>query len=171
MDDLQVESDGSTRGARLFANRTFKKGGLVYNFGDAPLSPIQTYQTIQVSASEHILVDETLAKLNHACGPNVLVNTHRRLVVALRDIPPGEELTYFYPSTEWEMEEPFFCQCGSPRCLGWINGARHLSVGILENYYINPHIRALVHHALTRKISRIPFRKPAQMPSWPIVRL
>lgn len=32
---------------------------------------------------------------------------------ALRDIQPGDELSFFYPSTEWEMAQGFECKCGA----------------------------------------------------------
>jgi hypothetical protein len=156
MESLSVETDGTSRGARLATIDPFKRGQIVYDFANAPLASAQTYQTVQISKDQHVLVDSTLAKLNHACDPNVLVITRRRLVIALRAILPGEELTYFYPSTEWDMAEPFLCLCGSPQCLGWIRGARHLPVSTLENYYISPHIRALVQHALAQKTVRTP---------------
>jgi hypothetical protein len=156
MESLSVETDGTSRGARLVAIQPLKRGQIVYDFANAPLASAQTYQTVQISKDQHVLVDNTLAKLNHACDPNVLVNTRRRLVIASRAILPGEELTYFYPSTEWDMAEPFLCMCKSPQCLGWIRGARHLPVSTLENYYTNLHIRALVQHALARKTVRTP---------------
>jgi hypothetical protein len=52
----------------------------------------------------------------------------------LRAIRKGDELFYFYPSTEWEMAEPFQCLCGSPNCLGRIAGAAHLSKDVIQNY-------------------------------------
>lgn len=48
-------------------------------------------------------------------------------VEALQDVAPGAELTFFYPSTEWDMETPFDCCCGAAGCLGRIAGAKHLS--------------------------------------------
>ena len=44
--------------------------------------------------------------------------------MAGRDIAAGEELTYFYPSTEWEMDRPFRCLCGAPDCVGVVSGAK-----------------------------------------------
>jgi hypothetical protein len=59
---------------------------------------------------------------------------------AIRDIEPGEELTFFYPSTEWDMITPFQCLCGSSQCLKRIGGARYLSLNVLSRYFINQHI-------------------------------
>ena len=40
----------------------------------------------------------------------------------LRPIAVGEELTFFYPATEWHMEAPFPCACGAAQCLLEIRG-------------------------------------------------
>lgn len=99
--------------------------------------------TIQVERDEH--VDAAAVKyLNHSCRPNVYVDTARREVIAIRDIAAGEELSFFYPSTEWEMVEPFVCRCGHANCLGLISGAGSLDAAALAPYALNPHIRDLV---------------------------
>lgn len=98
--------------------------------------------TVQVGEEEHVEVG-VFTTLNHSCDPNLLLDTERLLVLAARDIAAGDELAYFYPSTEWDMAEPFACGCGSPRCLGTIRGARHLPAETLARYFVNPHIRRL----------------------------
>jgi len=113
--------------------------------------------------------------VNHSCEPNVafdLTSTDKEKwhARALRDINPGDTLTFFYPSTEWDMEQNFECQCGAPvrqyrlglgkipclqislmssgtiqTCLRYISGARHLShVELSRRGFINPHIWGLV---------------------------
>jgi hypothetical protein len=48
--------------------------------------------------------------LNHSCEPNAaLVGL---TLVALRPIGEGEEITFDYNTTEFEMSTPFMCQCG-----------------------------------------------------------
>lgn len=56
---------------------------------------------------------------NHSCSPNTAFEISASIpeadwaFVALAEIKAGEEFTFFYPSTEWEMDQPFECQCGS----------------------------------------------------------
>jgi hypothetical protein len=95
-----------------------------------------------VDATSHVEVG-VLSSLNHSCDPNVRLDTCRMLVVAEREIAPGEEITYFYPSTEWDMAEPFECRCGSRNCLGVVRGAKHLSPEVLGRYFVNQHVLAL----------------------------
>ena len=47
-------------------------------------------------------------------------------LVAIREIAAGEKLTFNYLTTEWDMAEPFACQCGAPDCFKDIAGFRHL---------------------------------------------
>lgn len=65
--------------------------------------------------------------LNHACAPNAAVRFPASEVVSLRAIRVGEEITYNYLTTEWDMAEPFACGCGAPHCPGTVRGFRHLT--------------------------------------------
>jgi hypothetical protein len=47
--------------------------------------------------------------------------------VALSEIQPGDEFMFFYPSTEWDMAQPFDCFCGTTQCLHRIQGTAWLS--------------------------------------------
>ena len=58
--------------------------------------------------------------MNHSCEPNARVE--RRQVVAARDIAPGEQITFHYNTTEYEMAEPFRCTCGAGTCAGVVAG-------------------------------------------------
>jgi GNAT superfamily N-acetyltransferase len=74
--------------------------------------------------------------INHACDPNTYIRTIAgdRYVVALRDIRPGEEVTYDYcvngdGDTEWA------CACGSPACRRrHLSGFFHLPVDVQARY-------------------------------------
>ncbi len=71
--------------------------------------------------------------INHSCDPNAIAFVHghesedlkkdRVIIEALRDIKPGEEITYDYgfefdiPYTE-ELKQIWACRCGSPKCIG-----------------------------------------------------
>jgi uncharacterized protein len=59
--------------------------------------------------------------LNHSCAPNceAVCEDGRIWIVTLRDIQPGEELTFNYGyDLEDYREHP--CQCGAPDCVGYI---------------------------------------------------
>ncbi|KAJ7914492.1 hypothetical protein B0H13DRAFT_1611416 [Mycena leptocephala] len=94
--------------------------------------------------------DLVYGRSNHSCEPNVAVdlssadpaNWHVR---ALKDIEAGSPITWFYPSTEWEMVQPFECQCGAKSCLGLIQGAKHLRrEEVVGRGWVNPWIEELM---------------------------
>jgi hypothetical protein len=73
-----------------------------------------------------------------------MLDTEHLQMVACRDIEKGEELSFFYPSTEWEMDAPFICLCGASSCIHVVAGARFLPLSTLEHHYLNRHIRELM---------------------------
>ena len=99
------------------------------------------YLTVQINSSQHILLKpEWLQYINHGCDPNVFFDVDRRKLVALRNIYEGEELRFFYPSTEWSMDNSFDCNCASDACLKQIQGAAFLSIDVLRTYRLSPYI-------------------------------
>ncbi|VDB93002.1 Bgt-4417-2, partial [Blumeria graminis f. sp. tritici] len=70
-----------------------------------------------------------------------IVDTAQRTIfTGPQGLTPGQELTFFYPSTEWSMDQPFDCDCRSQDCLGRISGARFLNPNELKGRWINLHI-------------------------------
>jgi hypothetical protein len=72
-------------------------------------------------------------------------------VVALKHIQAGEELTFFYPSAEWEMAQPFNCHCGSINCLKEIRGAAFLSKKETTHYRLTNFIQQQLHDRKIRE--------------------
>lgn len=66
--------------------------------------------------------------VNHSCEPNSIaekwsVNGYYRVgLFALRDIEPGEEITYDYNFYSYNLEHQQACYCGSSKCRGVIGG-------------------------------------------------
>jgi len=59
--------------------------------------------------------------INHSCAPNCEAewDEERLWIVALRDIQPGEELTFNY-GYDLEDYREYPCCCGTPECVGFI---------------------------------------------------
>ena len=51
---------------------------------------------------------------NHSCNPNAGING-QIFLVAMREIEPGEEITFDYAFCELD-KPPFKCHCGSQNC-------------------------------------------------------
>jgi len=160
-DSLTVVKDAVAYGSALLAKRAFVAGEVIALFDDAPFAE-QSYLTVQVGPGQHVQLD-VLSHLNHSCDPNTVIDTTARTVVAARDIAPGEILNFFYPSTEWEMDRPFICQCGAPDCIRIVAGARHLSVEALSRVAVNLHILRAINTTLQSPLMRrqIRGRNPA----------
>ena len=134
----------------LFADVCFAPGDVICKFGAATIQSFATYLTVQTGADRHItLMPEFLQYINHSCSPNAFFNTTTMELVCLQPLQPGDEFTFFYPSTEWEMSQPFVCNCGSAACLQLINGASHLSVETLSKYKLTDFIRQQVRQKLS----------------------
>lgn len=137
----EVWQDTQSNEYSLHATRSFKAGQVINVFKAGAVLSKPTYLTVQTGTDTHITLSPTyLQYANHSCAPNAFFDTTRLVFVALKNIEPGEELTFFYPSTEWSMQQPFFCHCNQPECLGSIRGAAHLSASVLKKYRLTDFI-------------------------------
>jgi len=126
----------------LLANAFFDAGETVCAFEAENTFAEASYLTIQTGDQTHItLLPDFLQYTNHSCSPNVFFDTGTFQLIALADIQPGDELVFFYPSTEWDMAQPFSCFCGSPNCLHLIRGAAYLPEDTALKYRLTGFIR------------------------------
>lgn len=101
---------------------------------DGEIIRYPTRYSIQVGEFEHLEpfndqedVRSAIRFLNHSCDPSAYISCKDRTVRALRDIEKGEEITFNYNTTEYEMFRPFRCECGASRCRGVVRGFKYLS--------------------------------------------
>ncbi|KAF3911165.1 hypothetical protein AA313_de0208930 [Arthrobotrys entomopaga] len=107
----------------------------------------RTYTSVATGPNSRIELNSDLVFCNHSCKPSLIFDMIRFEVRVSdeRDLRVGDPLTFFYPSSEWSMVQPFDCECGAGvDCLGYISGARDIDYHILEKYWLNQHIRKLV---------------------------
>lgn len=130
----------------FFAQLPYRPGEKIASFSSSAVLKEPSYLTVQVGIDQHILLQpEHLQYINHSCDPNVFFDTFSMEIIALKDINVGDELNFFYPSTEWDMAQPFACRCGTSRCLGEIKGAAHISLEILKSYTLTRFIQQQLH--------------------------
>ncbi|KAK0626177.1 hypothetical protein B0T14DRAFT_421477 [Immersiella caudata] len=104
-----------------------------------------TYATVQYGRDKHLNLNSDLLYINHSCEPSLYFDMTAMTVTAgPKGVQTGEELTFFYPSTEWYMAQPFDCLCGKETCRGRISGARDMTSEHLGNAHLNVHIRQLL---------------------------
>jgi len=158
MNALSIRTENKFR--TLITKRAYSKGDVISSIPSENIVSKANRFTVQIGRNEHTDVGK-LAALNHSCDPNVILDTEKLEMVACRDIAKGEELSFFYPSTEWEMDAPFICLCGASNCIHVVAGARFLPLSTLEHHYLNIHIREMMiellnntEKHLTKMISR-----------------
>jgi uncharacterized protein len=103
------------------------KGGHIVTTADLQSLPERLQNSeIQIADGFHLVALEeaeyepVMLFLNHSCEPNVgfAGNT---VLVAMRDISPGEELTTDYVLFD-DYDGSMECQCRTPSCRGTIDG-------------------------------------------------
>lgn len=141
--DVAIRSS-RIQGLGVFAARLFPKGAVVQVIDDSrivdDLHPLGSADDARhcdyLEAGKVVLMQPPERHINHSCDPNTYVKTvdSRRRVIALRDIPAGEEITYDYcinggGDTVWS------CHCGAARCRREIHSDFfHLPVELQREY-------------------------------------
>ncbi|KAL4965109.1 SET domain-containing protein [Aspergillus stella-maris] len=113
-----------------------------------------TYTSVADGANSRIELNSDLVYCNHSCQPSLIFDMTRFevRVVDNRSLSVGDELTFFYPSSEWAMVQPFQCECiaGADQCLGLISGSRDLEPDVLQRCWLNDHVWGLLAEKMQR---------------------
>jgi hypothetical protein len=136
-------------------------GALLARISMPPLTfTKKAYSTVQVSRNQHVELNCDFLFANHSCEPTIEFHVQKTgptaaievRVAARQDadgsaigLQKGDELTFFYPSTEWEMAQPFACNCGATTCKKWIAGAKDMGMAELQGLFLSTHIKELLH--------------------------
>ncbi|KAF9786409.1 hypothetical protein BJ322DRAFT_1210802 [Thelephora terrestris] len=143
-----VEFQPGNFASRLVSLKSFEAKETIARISRFTRTPHAAYHTVQCGSAlgDNIELHSDLVYVNHSCEPNVAFDlsskdTSQWHVRALKQVKAGDPLTFFYPSTEWKMAQPFDCLCGSKTCLGRIEGAFILSAEELSSRgFVNPWI-------------------------------
>jgi hypothetical protein len=142
-DVAEVRTNPETGQFLLVTLKAFRPGEVFHRFSPGAILHHPNYLTVQTGTGEHItLQPDFLQYVNHSCKPNVFFDTTAMHIVALRPLEPGDEITFFYPSTEWDMDQSFNCFCGESCCIGEVKGAAWLSQETTKNYRVTDFIRS-----------------------------
>ncbi len=131
-------------GRGLFARRAIARGEIVAVKGGhvltrarwAELEPALGAAEIQLTDDLVIAPvranhrDGSMLFTNHSCDPNLAIQG-QIVLVAMRDVAAGEELTIDWATTD-DGDYSLECRCGSPRCRGTVTGKD----------WMNPELRA-----------------------------
>lgn len=133
---LKVEEIvGKSKG--VITNVDILAGSLVVVGKPREVSKERTNMSFQVDVNSHVLLDDPAERLNHSCNPNLGVRLNSfggYNFYARRDIEKGEELTWCYPTTEYESIAVPKCFCGSSNCLKQIKGWEYLPAEMKQEF-------------------------------------
>ena len=83
-------------------------GDLVWDLNGFEIKNVPTQTSIQIAEGVHV-EDKIGSYVNHKCDPSCEVNGTE--LVAIKDLLPGDEITFDYSKNETEMATPFTCHC------------------------------------------------------------
>ncbi len=93
-------------------------------------------RTMQIDEHLYLVSGETADPgdyVNHSCSPNCGLSGNM-LVVAMRDIAIGEELTFDYAMSDGGDYDEFDCLCGVTECRGVVTGRDWLLPELQSRY-------------------------------------
>jgi hypothetical protein len=103
----------------VYAVDFYKKGEIVMDMNMGEVSLVRDLRTIEL-ATRHI--DHPFGRyVNHHCDPSCFIDKEREVMIALRDIAIGDEITFDYSVNESAIAAPFECTCGAANCKGTIS--------------------------------------------------
>jgi cyanophycin synthetase len=144
-----VEVRSIRSGRAVVASRGISVGETVLKAW-GPQAPRRSPHSMQVDVNTHILPDGVMVLVNHSCDPNcgVLIRPAGREIEvrALRQIAPGEEITFDYNTFEYEIDHAGrACQCGAANCRGRVPGFKHVAAEVKARYgeYVAEYLRVL----------------------------
>ena len=122
-----------SKGWGSYATEPISRGETVAGFGGwmverntlAEMSDDRQSRSIQVDHDLFLVsgeVPEAGDMLNHSCEPNCGV-IGSAVIVAMRDIEVGEELTFDYAMTDASDYDEFVCLCGEGACRKVVTGS------------------------------------------------
>lgn len=124
------------KGKCLIAKDTIAKGTMLFIFKGI-LLPSEKASDFALQVDKNLFLESTEEfenYLNHSCDPNCVIDftrgRHRPQLIALQNIQRGEELSFDYDSTEYDLvdqECSFNCHCQSKNCRKKIKGFRYLT--------------------------------------------
>ena len=149
-------------GTGLFANRAIVRGEIVAVKGGhvltapqwAALEPalgpaeIQISEDLFIAPVDQAQRDGSMLYTNHSCDPNLAIQG-QIVLVAMRDIAPGEELTIDWATTD-DGDHEMQCRCSSAHCRGTVTGKDWMKKELQEKY------RGWFCWFLQRKIDALP---------------
>lgn len=128
-----VERAGKGKGLIATAKILKDETAVVFE-GTEIITPNTSIYDLQLGDERYLVLEGPCRFVNHSCVPNTGFKNDR-VLVAIRDILPGEEVTLDYGMAEFELYRPFYCECGKPSCREYVEGFVTLPKHLMRRYF------------------------------------
>jgi len=129
---LEVRPAPEKGGFAVYAREALAKDEMLVGWGGriVTLDEVRTLRreerghTLQVDDDLYLApigLDEPADYVNHSCNPNAGIRG-QIVLVAMRPIAAGEEITFDYAMSDGSAFDEFECACGAPNCRGRVSG-------------------------------------------------
>jgi len=144
--------ESGTRGLGLFARRVIRTGETIVAFGGTVIDRATLFGLPPGTRRHALQIDDGLFLVsdrfgpadyvNHSCQPNAGLRG-QVVLVAMRTISAGEEITYDYATSDASDYDEFACACGSMRCRGRVSGSDWQRPELWTQYpgYFSPYVQ------------------------------
>jgi hypothetical protein len=149
---LQGRPKANGNGNGIFAREPLKKSELLAVFGgavyqaDAFAALPDRERSLSIQVEENLfLVPERIGEgdyVNHSCNPNAGLSG-QIVLVAMRDIQPGEEVCFDYAMSDTTPYDEFDCACGAVDCRVRVTGNDWRIPELQQRYsgYFTPYVQ------------------------------
>lgn len=151
----KLEARAKKYGNGIFAVEPLKKSDVIAVFGgdiygwDLFTTLPDRLRSLSLQVEENLfLVPVKVGSgdyVNHCCEPNAGL-AGQIVLVAMRDIQPGEEVCFDYAMSDATSYDEFDCECGAPACRGRVTGSDWRDPVLQQRYagYFTPYIQRLI---------------------------
>ena len=104
---VQVQHGDGEFSSKLVSLVALSPGAILTKIESAVPTSQRAYSSVQVSENEDIELNCDLVYCNHSCDPSVIFDMAKFevRVVPNKSLGKGDDLTFFYPSSEWDMQQ------------------------------------------------------------------
>lgn len=139
-------------GRGVFATKSIRKGETIAVWGGCVIGPERLralnrqQKNLMIQVEEDRFLYSTTESpadwVNHSCDPNAGLSG-QIVLIAMRDIEPGEEITFDYAMSDGNRFEEFECLCGAARCRKHVTRDDWRRPDLWARYagYFSPHIQ------------------------------
>ncbi|HFD80769.1 MAG TPA: SET domain-containing protein-lysine N-methyltransferase [Gammaproteobacteria bacterium] len=136
---IKVQQDSTIEGRGLVAETLIPAGSVLFRYEDSK-PPVHLHEiitwppqkrirflafAIQIGEDDYAFGQGDIKFINHSCDPSGWWSSYGTLT-AIRDIAPGQEITYDYSTSDITLGYHMECLCGSASCRGIFSNKDYL---------------------------------------------